>query len=63
VRVNRISKMAREKIEKAGGKVELIADRQKWQRSDTRKNKRASKQTKASGTDAAHKGGQRPQVS
>jgi len=48
VRVNRISKMAREKIEKAGGKVELIADRQKWQRSDTRKNKRASKQKKVS---------------
>jgi large subunit ribosomal protein L15 len=43
VRVNRISKAAKEKIEKAGGKVELIADRQKWKRTDTRKQKRASK--------------------
>ena len=63
VRVNRISKMAKEKIEKAGGKVELIADRQKWQRSDTRTKKRASKQTKAAAKDAAQKGGQRPEAS
>lgn len=43
VRVNRISKSAKEKIEKAGGKVELIADRVKWKRTDTRQQKRASK--------------------
>jgi large subunit ribosomal protein L15 len=43
VRVNRISKVAKEKIEKAGGKVELIADRVKWQRANTRAQKRAAK--------------------
>src|SRR5688572_15551923 len=43
VRVNRISKSAKEKIEKAGGKVELIADRQHWKRADTRAKRRAAK--------------------
>jgi large subunit ribosomal protein L15 len=43
VRVNRISKGAREKIEKAGGKVELIPDRVKWKREDERAKRRASK--------------------
>jgi large subunit ribosomal protein L15 len=43
VRVNRISASAKEKIEKAGGKVELIPDREKWQRTDTRAKRRAAK--------------------
>lgn len=43
VKVNRISKIAKEKIEKAGGKVELIKDRAKWKRTNTRANKRAAK--------------------
>ena len=44
VKVNRISKGARAIIEAAGGKVELIPDRKKWTRTDTRKAKRAEKQ-------------------
>lgn len=47
VRVNRISKSAQEKIEQAGGKVELIADREKWQRPDTRQKRRAAKKKPA----------------
>lgn len=43
VKVNRISKAARAAIEGAGGSVELIADREKWQRADTRAAKRAAK--------------------
>lgn len=43
LRVNRISKSAKEKIEKAGGKIELIPDRVKWKRTDTRAQRRASK--------------------
>lgn len=43
VKVNRISKSAQAKIEKAGGKVELIPDREKWVRTDTRAQKRAAK--------------------
>jgi large subunit ribosomal protein L15 len=44
VRTNRISKSAKEKIEAAGGTVELIADRVKWERQDTRAKRRAAKQ-------------------
>jgi len=44
VKVNRISKGAREKIEKAGGTVELIPDTPKWTRPSTREKRRASKQ-------------------
>jgi large subunit ribosomal protein L15 len=47
VKVNRITKSAKEKIEALGGKVELIADRVAWERSDTRTKRRASKQKKA----------------
>lgn len=43
VRVNRVSKSAKEKIEKAGGTVELIPDRVKWKRPDTRAQRRAAK--------------------
>lgn len=43
VRVNRISAGAREVIEAAGGKVELVADREKWKRTDTRKTRRDAK--------------------
>lgn len=43
VRVNRISAGAREVIEAAGGKVELIADREKWKRADTRQKRRNDK--------------------
>ena len=43
VRVNRISAGAREVIEAAGGKVELIADRAKWKRLDSRKTRRGEK--------------------
>ncbi len=43
VTVNRISKSAKEKIEKAGGQVSLIADQKKWVREDTRAKKRAAK--------------------
>lgn len=46
VRVNRISKGARERIEALGGKVELIPDRAKWVRPDTRKALRAAKKAK-----------------
>jgi large subunit ribosomal protein L15 len=41
--VNRISKGAKELVEKAGGKVSLIEDRKKWVREDTRAKKRAAK--------------------
>jgi large subunit ribosomal protein L15 len=44
VRTNRISKAAKEKIEAAGGTVEMIADRAKWERQDTRAKRRAAKQ-------------------
>jgi large subunit ribosomal protein L15 len=44
VKVNRISEGARGVIEGAGGKVELIADRPKWQRKDSRKALRGAKQ-------------------
>jgi large subunit ribosomal protein L15 len=44
VKVNRISKGARDVIEAAGGKVELIADRPKWQSDKSRKARRAGKQ-------------------
>jgi large subunit ribosomal protein L15 len=48
LRVNRVSESAKEKIEKAGGKVELIQDREKWKREDTRDKRRAAKKgTKA----------------
>lgn len=47
VKVNRISKGARDVIEAAGGKIELIVDRPKWKREDSRKVKRAGKQKKA----------------
>jgi len=47
VKVHRISQGARDVIEGAGGKVELIADRPKWKRDDSRKAKRAGKQKKA----------------
>lgn len=43
VKVSRISAGAREVIEKAGGTVELIADKPKWQRPDSRKARRAGK--------------------
>jgi large subunit ribosomal protein L15 len=43
VRVHRISKSAKEKIEKAGGQVELIPDRKKWARVNERAQRRASK--------------------
>lgn len=46
VRVNRISKSAQEKIEKAGGKIELIPDPQKWVREDSRAQRRAAKKQK-----------------
>lgn len=42
VKTNRISKVAQEKIEAAGGTVELIPDRPKWERQDTRKKRRAA---------------------
>jgi len=44
VRTNRISKAAKAKIEAAGGSVELIPDRAKWERQDTRAKRRAAKQ-------------------
>ena len=47
VKVNRISKAAQAAIEGAGGKVELIADREKWVREDTREKRRAAKKQKA----------------
>ncbi|MFO0728750.1 MAG: 50S ribosomal protein L15 [Myxococcota bacterium] len=43
LKVNRITKGAKETVEKLGGKVELIADRQDWQRTDTRTARRAQK--------------------
>ena len=43
VRVNRISAGAREVIEAAGGKVELVPDRKKWMRTDTRRARRGEK--------------------
>ena len=43
VRVNRISAGAREVIEAAGGKVELVPDRDKWKRTDTRRARRGEK--------------------
>lgn len=43
VRVHRITKGAKEKIEKLGGKVELIPDRVKWKRPDVRGARRAAK--------------------
>jgi large subunit ribosomal protein L15 len=45
LKVNRISKGAKEKVEKAGGKIELIPDREKWARTETRAQKRAAKKT------------------
>ncbi len=42
VKVNRISAGAREVVEAAGGKVELIPDRAKWTRPDARKTRRAA---------------------
>ena len=47
VKVNRISKAAKEAIEAAGGKVELIADREKWARTDTRAARREAKKSKS----------------
>ncbi len=47
VKTNRISDGARKLIEDAGGKVELIPDRPKWVRADTREARRAAKQRKA----------------
>ncbi|MCB9645298.1 MAG: 50S ribosomal protein L15 [Deltaproteobacteria bacterium] len=44
VKVNRISEGARGVIEAAGGKVELIPDRPKWTRPDSRKAQRSAKQ-------------------
>lgn len=43
VKVNRISKGARALIEAKGGTVELIPDREKWARPDTRAARRAAK--------------------
>ncbi len=43
VKVNRISAGARAIIEGAGGKVELIPDREKWVRTNSRKAQRAEK--------------------
>jgi len=43
VKVSRISAGAREVIENAGGTVELIPDRVKWQRPDSRKARRQNK--------------------
>jgi large subunit ribosomal protein L15 len=43
VKVNRISAAARQAIEAAGGKVELIKDRAKWVRPDSRAAARAKK--------------------
>lgn len=43
VKVNRISAGARAIIENAGGKVELIPDREKWVRTNSREAKRAEK--------------------
>lgn len=43
VNVNRITKSAAQKIAGLGGKVDLIADRPKWKRTDTRALKRAAK--------------------
>lgn len=43
VKVNRISAGAREIIEAKGGKVELIPDRPKWIRKDSRKARRVQK--------------------
>jgi large subunit ribosomal protein L15 len=47
VKVNRISKAAQAAIEGAGGKVEIIADREKWARTDTREARRAAKKSKS----------------
>jgi large subunit ribosomal protein L15 len=47
VRTNRISKAAKAKIEAAGGTVEMIADRVKWERQDTRVKRRAGLQKQA----------------
>jgi large subunit ribosomal protein L15 len=44
VKVHRISKGARDVIEGAGGTVELIPDRPKWKRGDSREARRAGKQ-------------------
>ncbi len=44
VKVQRISKGARDVIEACGGSVELIPDRPKWQREDSRKAQRVGKQ-------------------
>jgi large subunit ribosomal protein L15 len=43
VTVNRITKSAKARIEQLGGAVELIPDREKWKRTDTRAAKRAAK--------------------
>lgn len=43
VKVSRISAGAREAIEKAGGTVDLIPDRPRWERPDSRKARRAGK--------------------
>jgi len=43
VKVNRITKAAKAAIEAAGGTVELIADKPKWEREDTRAKRRAAK--------------------
>jgi large subunit ribosomal protein L15 len=45
--VHRISKAARASVEGAGGSVELIADRPKWARGDSRTARRASKQKRS----------------
>lgn len=45
VKVNRITKGARAQIEAAGGTVELIADKAKWERQDTRAKRRAAAKT------------------
>lgn len=46
LKVNRISKGARAKVEAAGGSVELIPDQEKWTRADSREKLRAPKQKK-----------------
>ena len=43
LKVNRITKSAKEAVEKAGCKLELIADQIKWQRPDTRAVRRTAK--------------------
>ncbi len=43
LKVNRITKSAKEAVEKAGCKLELVADQIKWQRPDTRAVRRTAK--------------------